>query len=171
MPVDSASTDIDPQVEADEDAGEGGDRIMGLSEAGEVPEVPDDVSIQSLKHEHYVASTVTEGSGLAYSAEKVANVMTKAGQLVMDELIKTQPEAAQFQHKGFKFWDCMNHFVPPDKSSAPIASMLPQPPFMPPVQHYPLHQPPFMQPCMLHQPQAAAQFTFMQYQTKTPDWT
>ncbi|KAI6116660.1 hypothetical protein EDD16DRAFT_1520469 [Pisolithus croceorrhizus] len=144
-----------------------------------------------LKQEYYTASTIVGGSGLAYSAEKGANVVTEAGQLVMDELIKTRPEAAQFQHKGFKFWDHMNQFVPPDKargtnthhagtfsmmsrSSTSITSMLPQPPFMPPVQHYPSHQPPFTQPHTLHQlqsTQAAAQFTFVQYQTETPNWT
>ncbi|KAI6095590.1 hypothetical protein F5141DRAFT_1221674 [Pisolithus sp. B1] len=118
---------------------------------------------ESLKQEYYAASTIAGGSGLAYSTEKGANVMTKVGQLVMNKLIETQPEAAQFQHKGFKFWDHMNQFVPPDK-----------PPFMPPIQHYPSHQPPFMQPCTLHQlqsTQAAAQFTLMQYQTETPDQT
>ncbi|KAI6123022.1 hypothetical protein EDD16DRAFT_1704675 [Pisolithus croceorrhizus] len=129
--------------------------------------------------------------GLAYSTEKGANVVTEAGQLVMDELIETQPEAAQFQHKGFKFWDCMNQFVPPDKargtnthhagsfsmlsqSSTSVTSMLPQPPFTPPVQHYQSHQPPFAQPRTLHQlqsTQAASQFTFVQYQTETTDWT
>ncbi|KAI6125198.1 hypothetical protein EV401DRAFT_1886078 [Pisolithus croceorrhizus] len=71
---------------------------------------------ESLKWEYYVASTIVGGLGLAYSVEKGANVMTEVGQLVMDELIKTQPEAAQFQHKGFKFWDHMNQFVPPDKA-------------------------------------------------------
>ncbi|KAI6117945.1 hypothetical protein F5141DRAFT_1061652 [Pisolithus sp. B1] len=70
---------------------------------------------ESLKQEYYMVSTIAGGSGLAYSAEKGANVMTEVGQLVMDELIKTQPEAAQFQHKGFKFWDHINQFVPPNK--------------------------------------------------------
>ncbi|KAI6118133.1 hypothetical protein F5141DRAFT_1061789 [Pisolithus sp. B1] len=49
------------------------------------------------------------GSGLAYSVEKGANIITEAGQLGMDELIKTCPEAAQFHSKGFKF-------VPADKA-------------------------------------------------------
>ncbi|KAI6104877.1 hypothetical protein EDD16DRAFT_1524557 [Pisolithus croceorrhizus] len=103
-----------------------------------------------LKWEYYVASTIAGGSGLAYSAEKGANVMTEVGQLVMDKLIETRPEAAQFQHKGFKFWDHMNQFVPPDK-----------PPFTPPIQHYQSHQ--------LQSTQAASQFTFVQYQTETTD--
>ncbi|KAI6109411.1 hypothetical protein EDD16DRAFT_1522434 [Pisolithus croceorrhizus] len=42
------------------------------------------------------------GSGLAYSVEKGANIITEAGQLGMDELIKTCPEAAQFRSKGFQ---------------------------------------------------------------------
>ncbi|KAI6100040.1 hypothetical protein EV401DRAFT_2081184 [Pisolithus croceorrhizus] len=104
--------------------------------------------------------------------------MTEVGQLVMDKLIETRPEAAQFQHKGFKFWDHMNQFVPPDKvrgnnahhagsfsmlsqSSMSITSMLPQPPFTPPIQHYQSHQ--------LQSTQAASQFTFVQYQTETTD--
>ncbi|KAI6024375.1 hypothetical protein EDC04DRAFT_2606473 [Pisolithus marmoratus] len=70
----------------------------------------------TLKQEYYVVSTIEGGLGLSYSAEKGANVMTNMGQLVTDELIETQPEATQFQHKGFKFWDCMNQFVPPDKT-------------------------------------------------------
>ncbi|KAI6123209.1 hypothetical protein EDD16DRAFT_1518025 [Pisolithus croceorrhizus] len=46
---------------------------------------------ESLKREYYAASTIAGGSGLAYSAEKGANVVTEAGQLVMDELIEVRP--------------------------------------------------------------------------------
>ncbi|KIK13574.1 hypothetical protein PISMIDRAFT_17898 [Pisolithus microcarpus 441] len=34
----------------------------------------------------------------------------------MGELVKTWPEAVQFQSKGFKYWECMHQFVPPDKA-------------------------------------------------------
>ncbi|KIK14213.1 hypothetical protein PISMIDRAFT_17465 [Pisolithus microcarpus 441] len=71
---------------------------------------------ESLKRDYYAASAVAGGSGLAYSAEKGANVVTEAGQLVMDELVETRPEAAQFQSKGFKYWERMHQFVPPDKA-------------------------------------------------------
>ncbi|KIK24679.1 hypothetical protein PISMIDRAFT_98172, partial [Pisolithus microcarpus 441] len=71
---------------------------------------------ESLKREYYAASTIAGGSGLAYSTERGANVVTEAGQLVMDELIETRPEAAQFQNKGFKYWDRMQRFVPRDKA-------------------------------------------------------
>ncbi|KAI6017014.1 hypothetical protein BKA83DRAFT_4497584 [Pisolithus microcarpus] len=54
--------------------------------------------------------------GLAYSTERGTNVVIEAGQLVMDELIETRPEAAQFQNKGFKYWDRMQQFVPRDKA-------------------------------------------------------
>ncbi|KAI6008017.1 hypothetical protein EDC04DRAFT_2611122 [Pisolithus marmoratus] len=50
--------------------------------------------------------------------------MTNTGQLVIDELIKTWPEAAQFQHKGFIFWDHMSQFVPPDKTVRTFAKLL-----------------------------------------------
>ncbi|KAI6023681.1 hypothetical protein BKA83DRAFT_12169 [Pisolithus microcarpus] len=69
-----------------------------------------------LKREYYVASTIAGGLGLAYLMERGANVVTEAGQLVMDELIETRPEAAQFQNKGFKYWDRMQRFVPRDKA-------------------------------------------------------
>ncbi|KAI6032271.1 hypothetical protein BKA83DRAFT_4122620 [Pisolithus microcarpus] len=69
-----------------------------------------------LKREYYVASTIARGSGLAYSTERGTNVVIEAGQLVMDELIETRPEAAQFQNKGFKYWDRMQQFVPRDKA-------------------------------------------------------
>ncbi|KIK18855.1 hypothetical protein PISMIDRAFT_14048 [Pisolithus microcarpus 441] len=72
--------------------------------------------IWMLKRDYYAASAVAGGSGLAYLAEKGANVITEAGQLVMDELVKTQPEAVQFQSKGFKYWEHMHQFVPPDKA-------------------------------------------------------
>ncbi|KAI6016877.1 hypothetical protein BKA83DRAFT_44938, partial [Pisolithus microcarpus] len=65
---------------------------------------------------YYAASTIARGSGLAYLTERGTNVVTEAGQLVMDELIKTRPEAAQFQNKGFKYWDQMQRFVPRDKA-------------------------------------------------------
>ncbi|KIK14594.1 hypothetical protein PISMIDRAFT_48551, partial [Pisolithus microcarpus 441] len=71
---------------------------------------------ESLKREYYVASTIARGSGLAYSTERGTNVVIEAGQLVMDELIETRPEAAQFQNKGFKYWDRMQQFVPRDKA-------------------------------------------------------
>ncbi|KIK12907.1 hypothetical protein PISMIDRAFT_18381 [Pisolithus microcarpus 441] len=43
---------------------------------------------ESLKQDYYAASAVAGGSGLVYSAEKGANVVTEAGQLIMDELVK-----------------------------------------------------------------------------------
>ncbi|KAI5986013.1 hypothetical protein EDC04DRAFT_2615222 [Pisolithus marmoratus] len=71
---------------------------------------------ESLKHKYYVASAIAGGSGLAYSSEKGANVVTEAGQLVMDELLETCPKAGQFQSKGSKCLECMQQFVPPDKA-------------------------------------------------------
>ncbi|KAI6013894.1 hypothetical protein EDC04DRAFT_2609129 [Pisolithus marmoratus] len=71
---------------------------------------------ESLKHKYYVASAIAGGSGLAYSSEKGANVVTEAGQLVMDELLETCPKAGQFQSKGFKCLECMQQFVLPDKA-------------------------------------------------------
>ncbi|KAI6006909.1 hypothetical protein EDD15DRAFT_2190577 [Pisolithus albus] len=99
-----------------------------------------------LKQEYYAASAIAGGSGLAYSAEKCANVVTVAGQLVMEDLIETQPEAVQFQRKGFKFWDRMQQFVPPDK---------------PPAQSHMQYQPP--------PTQSSVQYSFVQYQIKAPD--
>ncbi|KAI6013796.1 hypothetical protein BKA83DRAFT_4499822 [Pisolithus microcarpus] len=71
---------------------------------------------ESLKREYYAASTIARGLGLAYSTERGTNVVTEAGQLMMDELIKTRPKAAQFQNKGFKYWDRMQWFVPHDRA-------------------------------------------------------
>ncbi|KAI6098164.1 hypothetical protein F5141DRAFT_1066985 [Pisolithus sp. B1] len=142
-----------------------------------------------LKQEYYAASAIMGGLGLVYSAEKGANVVTEVGQLVMDELIETQPEAAQFQRKGFKFWDCMQQFVPPDKArgtnahhagmftkaSASVSSrksMFSQPTIVPPVQHHSSHQLPLAQPHTQYQPwsmQSSVQSSFMQYQIKAPD--
>ncbi|KAI6013684.1 hypothetical protein BKA83DRAFT_4130328 [Pisolithus microcarpus] len=69
-----------------------------------------------LKQEYYATSAIAGGSGLAYSVEKGTNIVTEAGQLIMDELVKAHPQAAQFCSKGFKYLECMQRFVPPDKA-------------------------------------------------------
>ncbi|KAI5982913.1 hypothetical protein EDD15DRAFT_2376979 [Pisolithus albus] len=46
---------------------------------------------ESLKREYYTASAMAGGSGLAYSAERGANIITEAGQLVMDDLVEVHP--------------------------------------------------------------------------------
>ncbi|KAI6039289.1 hypothetical protein EDC04DRAFT_2603277 [Pisolithus marmoratus] len=66
--------------------------------------------------ENQPKAAIAGGSGLAYSSEKGANVVTEAGQLVMDEHLETCPKAGQFQSKGFKCLECMQQFVPPDKA-------------------------------------------------------
>ncbi|KAI5990949.1 hypothetical protein EDD15DRAFT_2369324 [Pisolithus albus] len=143
---------------------------------------------ESLKREYYAASAIAGGSGLAYSAEKGANVVTAAGQLVMEDLIETRPEAAQFQRKGFKFWDRMQQFVPPDKArgttahhagtftkasaSASSGNPMPsQPTLVPPVQHHSSHQPPAQSHTQYQPPptQSSVQYSFVQYQIEAPD--
>ncbi|KAL4063288.1 hypothetical protein V8B97DRAFT_1843186, partial [Scleroderma yunnanense] len=69
-----------------------------------------------LKWEYYAASTIASGLGPAYLAEKGANIVTEAGQLVMDDLVETQPDIGQFQSKGFKYLEHMQQFVPPSKA-------------------------------------------------------
>ncbi|KAI6104279.1 hypothetical protein F5141DRAFT_1216808 [Pisolithus sp. B1] len=71
---------------------------------------------ESLKREYYTASAIAGGSGLAYSVEKGTNTVTEAGQLVMEELIETHLEAAQFCSKGLKYLEHMQRFVPTDKA-------------------------------------------------------
>ncbi|KAI6041017.1 hypothetical protein EDC04DRAFT_2602056 [Pisolithus marmoratus] len=112
---------------------------------------------------------IVGGLGLAYSSEKGANVVTEAGQLVVDELLETCPEASQFQSKGFKYLEHMQQFVSPDKargtnahhaagagattqmscifrSTSSSHSICSQSAFAPPVQHPPSYQPPFPSP-------------------------
>ncbi|KAI6094029.1 hypothetical protein F5141DRAFT_1071047 [Pisolithus sp. B1] len=67
-------------------------------------------------------STIAGGLGLAYSADKGANIVTEVGQLVMDELVKlpSSDEEKRSTHslhqtKGFKYLERMQKFVPPDK--------------------------------------------------------
>ncbi|KAL4080671.1 hypothetical protein J3A83DRAFT_4184667 [Scleroderma citrinum] len=62
------------------------------------------------------SSTIASGLGPAYLAEKGANIVTEAGQLVMDDLVETQPDIGQFQSKGFKYLEHMQQFVPPSKA-------------------------------------------------------
>ncbi|KAL4065981.1 hypothetical protein J3A83DRAFT_4375256 [Scleroderma citrinum] len=68
-----------------------------------------------LKQEYYAVSTIVSGLGLAYSVEKGADIVTEVGQLVIDDLVETQPDISQFQSKGFRYLECMQQFVPPSK--------------------------------------------------------
>ncbi|KAL4066741.1 hypothetical protein V8B97DRAFT_1657683 [Scleroderma yunnanense] len=70
---------------------------------------------ESLKQEYYAVSTIVSRSGLAYSAEKGADVVTEVGQLVIDDLVETWPDIAQFQSKGFRYLEHIQQFVPPSK--------------------------------------------------------
>ncbi|KAI6117933.1 hypothetical protein F5141DRAFT_1061645 [Pisolithus sp. B1] len=73
-------------------------------------------------YDKWETSTIAGGLGLAYSADKGANIITKAGQLIMDKLVETHPEAAQFQTKGFN---------PPDQSeTVQIAQDMQPAPFL-----------------------------------------
>ncbi|KIN94382.1 hypothetical protein M404DRAFT_35105 [Pisolithus tinctorius Marx 270] len=142
---------------------------------------------ESLKREYYAASAVAGGSGQAYSAGKGADVVTEAGQLVMDDLVENRPDVAQFRNTGFKYLDRMQEFVPPDKArgtnahhatgARPPAQMSqvsaskppttikqpiisPQPALAwPPVQYHPSPAP------------SLAQLTFVQYQPESLDQT
>ncbi|KAL4072337.1 hypothetical protein J3A83DRAFT_4372387 [Scleroderma citrinum] len=71
-----------------------------------------------LKWEYYAASTIVSRLRLAYLAEKGVDIVTEAGQLVIDDLVETQPDISQFQSKGFRYLEHMQQFVPPSKAKS-----------------------------------------------------
>ncbi|KIN96866.1 hypothetical protein M404DRAFT_32822 [Pisolithus tinctorius Marx 270] len=71
---------------------------------------------ESLKWDYYAALAVARGSRLAYSAARGADVITEAGQLVMDDVVKNWPDTAQYQNMGFKYFNHMRDLALPDKA-------------------------------------------------------
>ncbi|KIN97224.1 hypothetical protein M404DRAFT_32563 [Pisolithus tinctorius Marx 270] len=71
---------------------------------------------ESLKWDYYAALAVARGLGLTYSAARGADVVTEAGQLVMDDVIENRPDTAQYQNTGFKYFDRMRDLALPDKA-------------------------------------------------------
>ncbi|KIO03184.1 hypothetical protein M404DRAFT_27168 [Pisolithus tinctorius Marx 270] len=137
---------------------------------------------ESLKWDYYAALAVARGLGLACSAARGADVITEAGQLMMDDVVENRPDTAQYRNTGFKYFDCMSQASTSTSSDFPssivhpvilpqLTSMqLPTPPSFP--QPAVQHQLPFTHPHMQYQlppVQPATQFTFVQDQSGFPN--